>query len=79
MSDVWKKLTPPERSRTYHWPTHAATFFCITHLHVSASGTHYLTCEDGKKVIVPAGWLYLTFDADDWTHPAPLTTEARNG
>lgn len=39
----------------------------ITSINVSKSGTHRLNTADGKKHIVPSGWLHIEFDAKEWT------------
>lgn len=62
------KLTYPERKRTYHFPGgEKVTLEDVTHLLVRPSGTHRLMTSDGRKWIVPVGWLAIEIDADEWT------------
>lgn len=65
---VFTKLDPPETLRIYHFPG-GETFRLdnVTALAVSASGTHRLETQDGKKWIVPTGWLAIELDMKDWT------------
>lgn len=34
---------------------------------VGKSGTHRLETEDGKKHIIPTGWVALHLDLEEWT------------
>ena len=69
------ELDPVERSRTYVFSRcydglqfdDKTTFYDVTHLYVSDSGTHRLLTADGKLHIVPSEWKYITIEADDWT------------
>ncbi len=57
-----------EQSRTYTFPNHQQiTIVGIKSINVSKSGTHRLNTIDGKKHIVPSGWLHIAFDAPKWT------------
>ncbi len=61
-------LNHVERSRTYHFPDgKTLTLKDVTHLLVRPSGTHRLMTKDGRKWIVPPGWLAVELDVDDWT------------
>lgn len=61
-------LNPPERKRTYHFPNaEKVVLENVTHLLVRPSGTHRLMTADGRKWIVPTGWLAVELDMDDWT------------
>jgi hypothetical protein len=61
-------LNPAERSRTYTFQNkETITLTNVTHLAVSASGTHRLKTADGHLHIVPVGFLHIDIDADDWT------------
>lgn len=65
---VFTKLESPERKRTYHYD--GGKSFEVTNvvaLCVRPSGTHRLETADGKKWIVPAGWLAIELDVDAWT------------
>jgi hypothetical protein len=56
-----------EQSRTYVFPAGAITIKQVKSINVSKSGTHRINTVDGKKYIVPTGWLYIEFDAPEWT------------
>lgn len=61
-------LNPIERSRTYLFPNgEKFTLENVTHLAVSAGGTHRLKTQDGHLHIVPTGFLHIEIDADGWT------------
>lgn len=62
------KLDPPERSRTYHFPgREQVTLTDVVALCVRPSGTHRLETADGRKWIVPSGWLAIELDMEGWT------------
>ena len=57
-----------EQVRVYHFPNgEKVTLPGVVSINVSRSGTHRLNLKDGRKVIVPSGWLAIEFDADEWT------------
>lgn len=60
-------LTPPERSRTYHFPDGGkVTLKNVTHLLVRPRGTHRLIA-DGVKWVVMPGFVAIELDVDEWT------------
>lgn len=61
-------LNPPERKRVYRFADgKLITYFDVMKLAVSERGTHRLELKDGRKVIVPAGFLAIELDVDNWT------------
>lgn len=67
-SDVPKFTTVAEQSRTYFYPNgEKITLDGVTSINVSKSGTHRLNLSNGKKRIMPPGWLSIEFDAPHWT------------
>lgn len=56
-----------EQNRTYHFHNGKVVINNIKSINVSKSGTHRINTYDGKKHIIPAGWLHIEFDAADWT------------
>lgn len=64
----FNELQPPESSRTYVFPGgDTIELKEVKRIAVSASGTHRLETEDGKKHIIPPTWLHIKFEATDWT------------
>lgn len=62
------ELVVPERKRTYTYADGACLEFAdVVRVCVRPSGTHRLETADGGKHIVPAGWLAMTLDVDEWT------------
>lgn len=67
------QLTKPEfikvgeQSRTYHFPAGSVEIENVESINVSKSGTHRINTTDGKKHIIPSGWLHIEFDAKEWT------------
>jgi hypothetical protein len=56
------------QNRTYIFPKGEKVHLKNVHsIHVSKSGTHRINTEDGKKHIVPTGWIHIEFDAKKWT------------
>ena len=52
----------------YHYAGgHTITLKNVTGLCVRPSGTHRLETADGRKWIVPPGWLAIELDMDAWT------------
>ena len=56
-----------EQNRTYTFPNGTVEIENIISINVSKSGTHRLNSKDGKKYIVPSGWICIEFNAEDWT------------
>ena len=62
------KFTPVhEQNRTYTFPNGTVSLEGIVDINVSKSGTHRINTKDGKKHIIPPGWIHIEFDAKDWT------------
>jgi hypothetical protein len=61
------KLNPPERKRTYHFPSGKLSIENVTAICVRPSGTHRLETAEGRRWIITAGWLAVELDVDDWT------------
>lgn len=61
------KLGCPERKRIYHFPAGTIAVENVIAVCVRPSGTHRLETSDGRKYIVPAGWLAIELDMDVWT------------
>ncbi len=61
------QLNPPERKRTYQFPTGSVSFENVTAICVRPSGSHRLETMGGRKHIVTPGWLAISLDVDDWT------------
>lgn len=67
-----KTVKIPEKQRTYFYPKEDGGFYEVTvenvvEVMVSESGNHRLKTADKKLNIVPAGWLRIEIDAEDWT------------
>lgn len=63
-----------EQNRTYIYPhpklenkTVSVSLEGVKSIHVSASGTHRINLTNGKKRIMPSGWVSIEFDAEKWT------------
>lgn len=56
-----------EQNRTYHFPNGVVTLVGVVSINVSKSGTHRINTADGKKHIIPTGWIHIEFDAEKWT------------
>ena len=56
-----------EQDRTYYFPNGRVDLMGVVSINVSKSGTHRLNTKDGKKHIVPTGWIHIEFSAEDWT------------
>lgn len=68
MKPEMTEIRPAEKTRVYTFPKgETVTLAEVTHLAVSASGTHRLKTGDGRLHIVPLGWLHIEIDAEDWT------------
>jgi len=63
---VFKKVKL--QNRTYVFPGGTEVEIRgVQSINVSASNTHRLNTKDGKKHIVPSGWVHIKLDAKDWT------------
>lgn len=61
-------LSPPEKSRTYHFPGgEMLRLENVVAVCVRSSGTHRLETGDGRKWIVPTGWIGIELEVDTWT------------
>ncbi len=61
-------LSPPERSRTYIFPSDARVRFeNVTAICKRESGSHRLEMADGTKAIVLPGFIAVLLDVDQWT------------
>lgn len=60
-------ITIKEQNRVYTFPNGKVEIKDLIGINVSKSGTHRLNTKDGKKHIIPSGWLHIEFDAEDWT------------
>lgn len=57
-----------EQDRTYHFANGATVKLeGVVSINVSNSGTHRINTRDGKKHIIPSGWIHVEFSADEWT------------
>jgi len=56
-----------EQKRTYIFPNGKIELTGVVSINVSKSGTHRINTKDGKKHIVPPGWLSIEFEATEWT------------
>lgn len=57
-----------EKSRTYVFKGGGTlTIKNVLSINVSKSGTHRINTITEEKYIVPPYWLYIKFEADDWT------------
>jgi hypothetical protein len=61
-------LDPPETRRTYHFlGGERLELRDVVALCVRPSGTHRLETADGRKWIVPPGWLAIELEVAAWT------------
>lgn len=63
----FQKIDPPEVCRTYHFANGKFAISGIVSVCVRPSGTHRLETSDGRKYIVPAGWLAIELEVPNWT------------
>ena len=63
-----KFTTVQEQNRIYKFPSGGTvTLNGVLSINVSKSGTHRINTTDGKKHIIPPGWIHIEFDAAAWT------------
>jgi hypothetical protein len=67
--DKWHEVR--ERERRYLFVveggSHELKFPNVIRIRFSRSDTHWLEMADGRKAIVPSGWVALLIDADEWS------------
>jgi hypothetical protein len=63
----WTEFNPPERKRTYHFPTSNVSFVNVRRIEFRESGKHRIETADGRKALVNTGWDWIELDIDDWT------------
>jgi len=57
-----------EQNRTYVFPGNEIVMIAdVVSINVSKSGTHRINTKDGRKHIIPTGWVHIVFDAENWT------------
>ena len=62
------RLAYVESERTYYFPNNErVTIKNVAAVCARPNGSHRLETTDGRKWIVPAGFLAISFAADDWT------------
>ena len=62
------ELQPAENSRKYSFPNGGTVELAgVKRLAVSASGTHRIETADGRKHIIPTGWVHIEIDTEEWT------------
>ncbi len=61
-------ITVNEQNRKYTF-LNGATIYLegVVSINVSKSGTHRINTKDGKKHIIPTGWVHIELDADEWS------------
>ncbi len=64
---AFTELQPPERMRAYHFPESTLVIQNVCRICIRPSGTHRLETKDGRKWIVPTGWMAIEIDMDAWT------------
>jgi hypothetical protein len=56
-----------EAFRRYHFPNGVFTVENVIGLCIRPSGTHRLNTADGRKFVVPTGWLAIEVGAESWS------------
>jgi len=56
-----------ESFRRYHFQSGVFTVEHVVGLCIRASGTHRLNTADGRKFVIPAGWLAIEIGAESWS------------
>lgn len=62
----WVELTEGEQTRTYHFPDASITVERVIRFAVSST-THRLETSDGKKWIIPNGFVAIEVEATRWS------------
>lgn len=62
-----RRIDPPEKSRTYYFPSGKLTIENVVAVCVRPSGTHRVETADGRKWIIPPTWIGIELDVTDWT------------
>lgn len=61
------ELKPAEKIRSYRFPNgERVVLNNVTHF-LNRPTNHRLKTGDGKLHIVPAGWIHVEIDAEEWT------------
>lgn len=64
----WTELNPPEKSRTYTFPTGLKiTYENVARIEIRESGKHRLETADGRKAFICPGWIAIDIDTPEWT------------
>lgn len=67
-SPKFVELNPVEISREYTFPCrNVVRIEKAARISVSESGTHRIETEDGRKHIIPKGWIHIELDVPEWT------------
>lgn len=62
------ELKPAESWREYTFPgDQKVRLENVTKIAVSERGTHRIETQDGRKHIVPSGWIHIEIDVATWT------------
>lgn len=65
---ITTKLATPEKTRTYVFPEgKTVTFIDVVAVGAPPGRSHRLETADGKKHIVPQGWLAITLETPAWS------------
>jgi hypothetical protein len=61
------ELDKGEKSRTYVFPQGEVTIMDVARICFRPSGSHRLECTNGTKYVIPAGFLAIKVEADQWS------------
>lgn len=57
-----------EKQRVYYFPNESKVVLNnVTELIIRESGTHRLKTSDKKIHVIPAGWIHIEINEEDWT------------
>ena len=59
MMEMWREYTFPGGEKV--------KIENVVRVSISESGTHRLETKTGRKHIVPAGWVHIEIEVDEWT------------